>query len=73
MVPILMLSGKMATLGLLKIKVFWKKVFDVISYFHDVTKQTWSHDSNCTVDMVMWPTFGNSSIYMKEVIITSFL
>ena len=70
---ILMMSAKIATLGLLKIKVFWNKGYDVIIYVHDVTNQFLSGDSNCIVDMVMWTNFGNSSIYMREVIITSML
>ena len=39
MVAILMMSEKVATLGLLKIKVFWNTVYDVIIYDHDVTKK----------------------------------
>ena len=35
MVTILIMSGKMVTLGLLKIKVFWNKGYDLISV-HDV-------------------------------------
>ena len=31
------LPAKMATLGLLKIKVFWNKDYDVMIYVHDVT------------------------------------
>ena len=61
----------MATPGLLKIKVFWNKGYDVIIYVHDVTNKILSRDSNYIVDVVMWPKFGNSSIYMREVIITS--
>ena len=33
-----MMSAKMATLGLLKIKVFWSKGYDVIISVHEVTK-----------------------------------
>ena len=36
MVEILM-SAKLATLGLFKIKVFWNNGYDVIIYAHDVT------------------------------------
>ena len=36
MVAILMMSAKSATLGLLEIKVFLNKVYDVIIYVHDV-------------------------------------
>ena len=67
------MSAKLVTLGLLKIKVFWNKYNDVVIYVHDVTNQILSRASNYTVDAVMWPHFGNSSIYMREVIITSIL
>ena len=73
MVTTLMMSAIMATLGLFKIKVFWKKVYDVIVCVHDVTNQILSCDSNYIVDVVMWPKFGNSNISMREVIITSIL
>ena len=66
MVVILMISAKMATLGLLKIKVFWNKDYDVILYVHDIINQILSRDSNCIVDVAMWPKFGNCSIYMRE-------
>ena len=68
-----MMSEKMATRGFLKIKVFWNKIYDVIIYVHDVTNKILSHDSNYIVDVVMWPKFGNSSISMREVIMTSIL
>ena len=32
-----------------------------------------SRDANYLVDAVMWPKFGNASISMKNVIITSIL
>ena len=73
MVTILMMSAKMATPGLLKIGVFWKKGYDVIISVHDVTNKILSRDSNYIVDVVMWPKFGNSSISVREVIITSIL
>ena len=73
MVTILMMSAKMATLGLLKIKVFWNKGYDVITSVCDVTNKILSCDSNYIVDVVMWPKFGNSRISMREVIITSIL
>ena len=73
MVTILMMSAKMATPGLLKIKVFWNKGYDVIISVHDVTNKILSRDSNYIIDVVMWPKFGNSSISMREVIITSIL
>ena len=73
MVTISMMSAKMATPGLLKIKVFWNIGYDVIIYVHDVTNKILSRDSNYIVDVVMWPKFGNSSICIREVIITSIL
>ena len=69
-VTMLMMSAKMATPGLLKIKVFWNKGCDVILYVDDVTNKILSRDSKYIVDVVMWPKFGNSSISMTEVIIT---
>ena len=73
MVTILMMSAKIALLGLLKIEEFWFEGFDVSIYVHDLTNKILSHNSNCIVDVVMWPKFGNSSISMEEVIITSIL
>ena len=68
-----MMSGKMATPGLLKTTVFWNKGYDVIIPVHDVTNKILSCDSNYFVDVDMWPKFGNSSISMRGVIITSIL
>ena len=73
MVIILMMSAKMATTGLLKTTVFWNKGYDVIVPAHGVTNTVFSRDSNYTADVVMWPKFGNSSISVREVIITSIL
>ena len=68
-----MMSAKMATPGLLKITLFWNKDYDVIITVDDVTNKILSHDSNYIVDVFMWPKFGNCSISMREVIITSIL
>ena len=73
MAAILMMSGKMATLCFLEIKLFWNKDYDVIICVHDVTKKMLLRDSNNIVDVVMWPKFGNSSDSMREVIATSIL
>ena len=67
------MSPKKATLGLCKIKLFLKKGYDVIIFVHEVTSKILSRDSYYTVDVVIWPKFGNSSISMREVIITSIL
>ena len=67
------MSAKMATLGLLKIKLFWNNSHDVINYVHDVTTKILSRDSNYNADVVIWSKFSNSSISMREVIITSIL
>ena len=58
MVAILMLA-KMATLVLLKIKVFWNISDDVTIFAHDATKY---------VSNYIWSKFGNSSISMREII-----
>ena len=65
------MSAKLATVGLLKIKAFWWVGYDVIISAHDATIRILSRDSNHIVNVVTWPKFGNSSITMKEVIITS--
>ena len=71
MVTILIMSAKMAALGVLKINVFLNKVYGIIASVHDVTNRILSHDANYFVDVVPWPKFGNSSISMREIIITS--
>ena len=73
MVTILIVSAKMATLGLLKIKVFRNKGYDVIISVYDVINKNLLRDSNFIVDVVMWPKFGNCRTAMREVIITSIL
>ena len=72
-VAILMMPAKLATLGLLKIKVFWNKGYDVIIFVHDVTNIILLRDSNYIVDAVMRPKFGNSNISLREVTIISVL
>ena len=66
------MSAKLANLGLLKIKVFWNKVYDAINFLHDVNRKFLSPDSSYIVDLVIWPTFYDSSTSMREVILTPF-
>ena len=47
-----MMSAKMATPALLKIKVFWNKGYYVIFYVYEVTNKILSHDSNYILDVV---------------------
>ena len=72
-VAILMMSSKMASPGLLKLKIFWNKGYDVINPVHDVTTKFLSCYSNYIVDVVIWSKFGNCNISIKKVIITSIL
>ena len=58
MVTILMISAKMATPGLLKIRVFWNVGYDIIIPVHDVTNKILLRDSNYIVDVVMWVTLA---------------
>ena len=67
------MSAKLAILGLLEIKVFWNKGYDAIISVLDAINKILSRDSNYVLDVVIWPKFGNSSISMREVIITSIL
>ena len=68
-----MILVELATPGLLKIKVFWNKGSDVVNFINDATNIILSSSSNYIVDVVMWPNFGYSSIFMIEVIITRIL
>ena len=72
MVAVLMMSAKLATLGLLKMKVFWSIGYDTIAFVHGLTNKILSCDSNYIVDVVMWQ--GDQSLitssFMSEVIIT---
>ena len=73
MVTILMMSAKKPTLSLLKIKPFWNKGYDLITYASDVTNKFLLRDSIYIVNVLMWPKSGNSSMSMREVIIISIL
>ena len=48
-----MMSAKLAALGLLKMKLFSNKDYDVIISVHYVTNKILSFDSNYIVDVVM--------------------
>ena len=66
-----MMSEKLATLGFLEMKIFWNKGLHVVVSAHGVTKKFFV--INYVVDVVMWTKFGNSSVSLREVIITSIL
>ena len=53
MVTILMMSSKLATLDLLKIKVFLNKPYDDTISVYDVTSRILSRDSIYIVNVVM--------------------
>ena len=53
MVTILLMSVKLATPGLLKIKIFQNKGYDVITPDYDVTNKILLRESNYIVDVVM--------------------
>ena len=42
-------------------------------FVHNFTNKILSRDSNYILDVVMWQKFGNSSISMREIMITSIL
>ena len=65
-----MMPAKMAIPDLLKTTVFRNKGYDVIIPVYDVTNKILLRDSNYIIDVVMC---GNSSVSMREVIITSIL
>ena len=53
MVEFMVMSAKLATLGFLKIKVFWNKDYDVTNFLYDVINKNLSRASNYIVDVVM--------------------
>ena len=67
------MSAKMATPDLLEVTAFWNKGYDVIIPVDDVTNKILSRDSNYIIYAFMLSKFGNSSIFMREVITTSIL
>ena len=67
------MSAKMAILGLLKLRVFSNKGYDVIIPVYDVTNKILSPGSSYIVDIVMWSKSGNSSTSMREAIVASIL
>ena len=67
------MSAKMAILGLLKLRVFSNKGYDVIISVYDVTNKILSLGSSYIVDIVMWSKSGNSSTSMREAIVASIL
>ena len=60
MVTIFMISGKMATPGLRKIKIFLKKGYEVIMFVNGINNNILSRESNYIVYLVPWPRFRNS-------------
>ena len=70
---ILMMSAKLTTLCVLKRKILWNKIYDVLISVYDVTNKVLSCDSNYVVDMVMWLKFANFSIFMREGAMNSIL
>ena len=55
----------MGTRSLLKTKVFCNKGYDVIVSVYDINKNILSRNSNCIVDVAIWPKFGNACIPMN--------
>ena len=53
MFPILMISGKLSTARLLKVKMFSGKDYDFIIYVHGVVNKVLSCESSYFVDVVM--------------------
>ena len=68
-----MMAAKMTTLDFLKIKIFSNKCYNAFTSPRDIISKILSRDLNYIVNVVKWPKFGNSSISMREHIITSIL
>ena len=73
MVTIFIMSAKLASPVLFKLKEFQTKGYDVTIINYDVTNNILSRDSNYVVDVGMLLKVGNCSISMRDVFITSIL
>ena len=62
-----MMSAKMATLGLLKIKIFLNKGYDVIISVYDFTNKILSRDLSYIVDLVIWSKFDLAFLWAKSL------
>ena len=71
MIPILLMPAKFDIPGFLEIKEFWNERYNDIIFIYDATNKILSCESNYVLDVVIWPKFVNSSISIREVIITS--
>ena len=69
----LIISAKLAIAGLLEIKAFWYKVYEVKIFVHYATIRILLREANHIVNVVMWPKFGKSGITIREVTITLIL
>ena len=65
-----LISAKLATPGIVEIKIFWNTGYGVKNHVHDITK-TLSRDAKYIVDLLMWLRFGDSSVSKREVFVTS--
>ena len=64
---------KIGCLGLLEMKIFQDKYFEVMTYAHDVSNKILSCDPSYILEVVMSQKFGNPNISMGVVIIASIL
>ena len=64
---ILVMSANFANPSLLKIKFVWNKSYDIIISAHDITNKILTRNWKYIAGVIIWPKFGNSSIYMREV------
>ena len=67
------MSAKLATPGLFKTEQFLNIGYDVIILDYDLNNKPLSRDSSYIVEVVMWPKLGNSSISIRDIIVTSIL
>ena len=73
MVAILMISAKLVTLGLFKVKLFWNKCYGLIISVHDVTRKILWLDSIYIAVIYGLCKVMYVRVFVREVIITSIL
>ena len=67
MITILIMPTKLVTPDFLEMKVFWNRVYDVITYVSDISNKISSCDLIYIVDMGMWQRGGFREVALLQV------
>ena len=62
-------ATKFGSLCVCKIKLFWNKIYNVKTSYHDANNKILSRESNYIIDVAMWPKIGKYNILKRKFII----